>query len=142
MTSPTDVSVTVAELRDRAAIVAPFGHLSGEGRWNAAESMRRAADSIETKDRELSRIKEAIRIKGGNEHSPTWDAYEVACRAIDKHRARALAAEARLAEVEAEARKVIEPFAKVIITLSGHVGGLERNHLEAARSFLNAQEKA
>lgn len=33
---------------------------------------------------ELTRIKEAIKIKGGDEHAPTQDAYDAACRALQR----------------------------------------------------------
>lgn len=45
----------------------------------------------------LENLRAAIVAKGGNEHYPTEDAYLAACRAVDKHRARANAAEAALA---------------------------------------------
>jgi hypothetical protein len=51
---------------------------------------------------ELKRLKDAIAVKGGNEHAPTQDAYEAACDTIRKHKARAEATEARLADVQAD----------------------------------------
>ena len=51
---------------------------------------------------ELERIREAIKMKGGTEHSPTEDAYTAACGAIRKHKARAEAAERALATAEAD----------------------------------------
>ena len=44
-------------------------------------------------------MRSAIRAKGGTEHAPTEYAYLAACRAIEKHRERADAAEAEIARL-------------------------------------------
>lgn len=42
-------------------------------------------------------FEDAIKAKGGNEHSPTQDAYDLACKAIEKHRDHAEALKTQLA---------------------------------------------
>ena len=54
---------------------------------------------------EVERFREAIKMKGGTEHSPTEDAYTSACLAIAKHKARAEKAESDLATARAETAK-------------------------------------
>lgn len=77
-----------------------------------AESVTQYTMSLKADNAALTaRIKhfeDAIKAKGGNEHSPTQDAYDLACKAIDKHRDRAEALETKLAAAE----KALEPFAE------------------------------
>jgi Asp-tRNA(Asn)/Glu-tRNA(Gln) amidotransferase B subunit len=56
------------------------------------------ADRIEALVKERDEVVNAIAIKGGTIHAPTQDAYDSACRAIEKHRSRAEAAEALIAD--------------------------------------------
>ncbi len=67
-------------------------------RWKAGVYAKRAADRIEALVKERDEIVDAIAIKGGTIHAPTQDAYDSACRAIEKHRSRAEAAEALIAD--------------------------------------------
>lgn len=80
-----------------------------------AENCERAAAEIATLrariaelERELAGLREAIRIKGGNEHAPTQDAYDAACNALHAQRARAITAETALAERTAERDRMRE----------------------------------
>lgn len=52
------------------------------------------------KDARIKYLEDAIKAKGGNEHSPTQDAYDLACKAIEKHRDRVETLEAKLAAAE------------------------------------------
>jgi hypothetical protein len=61
---------------------------------------RHWAEQFERAAARLREVDEAIAAKGGTIHSPTQDAYDAACRAIEKHRDRADAAEAKVAELE------------------------------------------
>lgn len=64
-------------------------------------AMQRRADRAEQR---AATLEAAIKIKGGNEHAPTQDAYDAACRAINEQRARADRAEAALAaQIEVDA---------------------------------------
>lgn len=85
-----------------ADAMAPLGPLAAQGilaRLTAAEA-------------DLRRIRAAIASKGGSEHAPIEWAYEQACAALDKHRARADAAEAErdAAIARAEAPIVARPL--------------------------------
>lgn len=62
---------------------------------------------------ELARLTAAITVKGGNEHAPTQWAYDQACAAIQKHRERADAAEARV-KVLSDALKIFAFFGGVL----------------------------
>lgn len=64
---------------------------------------------LEAAQRELDRLRSAIEAKGGTEHAPTEDAYMAASRAAEKHRQRAEALTARLADAERMA-EALEPF--------------------------------
>lgn len=71
---------------------------------DAFDSMHRRAMDAEADNAALTaRVKhfeDAIKAKGGNEHSPTQDAYDLACKAIDTHRNRAEALETQLVAAE------------------------------------------
>ncbi|EEW9263705.1 ead/Ea22-like family protein [Escherichia coli] len=62
-------------------------------------------DELEAKDKRISELKSAV--KSANDRyenrTPTQWAYDQACLALEKHRARAEAAEKRIAELEARA---------------------------------------
>lgn len=60
------------------------------------------------KDARIKYLEDAIKAKGGNEHSPTQDAYDLACKAIEKHCDRAKALEAKLAAANEVAQLVIQ----------------------------------
>jgi hypothetical protein len=62
---------------------------------------------------EVARFKRCIEQKGGSEHYPTQWAYNQACEAIDKHRARADALQ-REVEMLREALKPFADFASAI----------------------------
>jgi hypothetical protein len=91
-----DVFCVPSEVADRAAD--RLESLSQALREAEAELDRNARNrdmwkgQCERQADELVRLRDAIRIKGGDEHSPTWDAYVAACRAIDKHRERSTTA--------------------------------------------------
>lgn len=77
---------------------------------HSVEKMNEAADRIEELEAENARlVRDAkkfaakLAIKGGNENYPTLWAYEQACAALDKHRARAEAAEEKLATARNDA---------------------------------------
>lgn len=52
----------------------------------AAEIIAVERANVATLESEIKRINDAIAVKGGTEHSPTQDAYNLACSAIEKHR--------------------------------------------------------
>lgn len=83
-----------------------------EAQAAALAALRERADEVETAnvllEVELHRIHEAIKMKGGTEHSPTEDAYNAACAAIVKHKARADEAEAELSALRAERDALVE----------------------------------
>ena len=63
-----------------------------------------AEDYMHRAEQRVATLEAAIKIKGGNEHAPTQDAYDAACRSINEQRARADRAEAALAaQIEADA---------------------------------------
>ena len=71
---------------------------------------------------DFAALKLAIAAKGGNEHAPTQDAYDAACQALGKHRARAEAAEAERDALTAEnnrLREALKPFANYAKSLKG-----------------------
>ena len=78
-------------------------------RAEAAEAERDALTAErDTAVADFAALKLAIAVKGGNEHAPTQDAYDAACRALGKHRARAEAAEAELKALTAELDQLYE----------------------------------
>ena len=78
----------------------------------------------ERAEAEVHRLRSAIAAKGGTEHAPTQDAYDAACRAIEKHRERAERAEAALAVAE-DALRVI---ALSVLSLSAAADAENRRH--------------
>jgi hypothetical protein len=60
-------------------------------RDEAKEDAKHWSLESSTYAKRLDKIRERIAVKGGDENYPTEDAYVAACRAIDKHRARATA---------------------------------------------------
>lgn len=106
-------------------------------------SARAAALSAELErvTRERDRIVAAIRVKGGDEHSPTMDAYLLACEAIRKHRARAKAAEAEVAKL----REAVEPsFSKAGKHAASLAAGWQVNIVRAdggARTFWSTDQR-
>lgn len=89
--------------------------------WDDAYSCRargtEAADAIEALqarvaelEADAKRMAAQIAIKGGDQNYPTLWAYEQACAALDKHRARADQAEAALTDAR---RDALEEAAKV-----------------------------
>lgn len=73
-----------------------------------AEQKYKAECRAEAAENEVTRLRQAIKEKGGTEHAPTEDAYLAACAAIEKHRERAEAAEQALAEEREACAKVAE----------------------------------
>lgn len=72
---------------------------------NSTNEARRAADIVwqdlkadnAALTARVKHFEDAIKAKGGNEHSPTQDAYDLACKAIEKHRDHAEALKTQLA---------------------------------------------
>ena len=77
----------------------------------------------------LARIKyleDAIKAKGGSEHYPTQDAYDLACKAIEKHRDRVETLEAKLETYHEEYENRKEGYEKTIDSLEEKLASAEK----------------
>jgi hypothetical protein len=105
-----------------------------------AETARRERDDANARadrlERELERVRKAIATKGGTEHAPTQDAYEMACKAIEKHRARADRLENERDEARAQMAILeagLEPFAACVLPEEMEV--VPAKHFRRARAL-------
>lgn len=112
---------SVAQMLEHPTVVNALVHRSQAEAIIAAkdETIRRQDIALRSALLEVERLKtdnaaltawvkyleDAIKAKGGNEHSPTQDAYDLACKAIEKHRGHAKSLETQLV---AETRAKIE----------------------------------
>lgn len=87
------------ELAARLERVSDIGiAISRQGAANCVRAIRELLAERDGLKTDLTTIREAIEVKGGNEHMPTYDAYMAACKAVNNVHDALSASEAALAD--------------------------------------------
>jgi chromosome segregation ATPase len=115
------------------------------GKWQQEKLAAEAKVAELTREREA--VNDAIAAKGGTIHTPTQWAYDQACAAIEKHRNRAEAAEAKLARLEAPdaVEALVKAVPPLIVIALDNLDGMNaetreecKRDIEKARAALAA----